>query len=91
MGMSLTAIAYKYDIAPSSAAQRLKQLGVPPADTRRAFMDFVISSLSPETHAWLRSQVGPDYTIRMVVVDAIHALHREKTHEPTKRDADHLP
>ena len=79
MGMSLGAIAYKYDVATSSIAQRLRQLGIPPADTRRAFMDFVLSNLTPEIFAWVRSTVSPDYPIRQLIVDAIHALHKEKT------------
>lgn len=91
MGMSLSAIAFKYDVTPTSIAQRLRQLGIQPADTRRAFMDFVLSRLSPETFAWVRLQVGPDYHIKDLIVEAITALHKEKTHEPTKRNADHLP
>lgn len=91
MGMSLSAIAYKYDVAPSSVAQRLRQLGVAPADTRRAFMDFVLSNLSPEIFAWIRSQVQPDYPIRKLIVDAIQALHRERTNEPRTPNVDPLP
>jgi hypothetical protein len=87
MGMSLGAIAYKYDVAPSSIAQRLRQLDIPPADTRRAFMDFVLSSLSPEIFAWVRTQVSADYPIRQLVVDAIIALHtKEETDEHTTRE-----
>lgn len=87
MGMSLTTIAYKYDVAPSSIAQRLRQLEVAPADTRRAFMDFVLSSLSPEIFAWVRTQVSADYPIRQLVVDAIIALHtKEETYEHTTRE-----
>lgn len=78
MGMSLTTIAYKYDVAPSSIAQRLRQLEVAPADTRRAFMDFVLSSLPPEIFAWVRTQVSADYPIRQLVVDAIIALHTKE-------------
>lgn len=91
MGMSLGAIAYKYDVAPSSIAQRLRQLGIAPADTRRAFMDFVLSSLSPEIFAWVRTQVSADYPIRQLVVDAIIALHnKEETNDHTTRYAGYL-
>lgn len=79
MGMSLSAIAYKYDVATSSIAQRLRQLNVPPADTRRAFMDFVLSNLPPEIFQWLRTEVSTDYPIRELVIDAIISLYREKT------------
>lgn len=87
MGMSLSAIAYKYDVATSSIAQRLRQLGIPPADTRRAFMDFVLSNLTPEIFAWVRSTVSPDYPIRQLIVDAIHALHKEKTQNESQDHA----
>jgi len=90
MGMSLGAIAYKHDVAPSSIAQRLRQLGVAPADTRRAFMDFVLSKLSPEIFTWIRTQVSSEYPIRQLVVDAIRALHRERTND-SERNADSMP
>lgn len=81
MGMSLGEIAYRYGVRPSSIAQRLKQLGIQPSDTRRSFMDFVLSKLPTEVLDWVRLTVNDQYPIRSLVVDAIIALHREKTND----------
>lgn len=57
VGLSLGTIARALDIHPSTVTIRLKSLGVPPADTRRAFMEDIFLSLTLDEQEWLSRQV----------------------------------
>jgi len=51
LGFSLATIAKRLGCHPTAISLRLKSLGIPAMDTRRAFMEEIITSLpgSPET------------------------------------------
>jgi hypothetical protein len=48
IGLSLSTIASIVDCHPTSITLRLKSLKVPPADTRRSFMEDILATLPPE-------------------------------------------
>lgn len=53
VGLSLATIAEIIGCHPSTVTHRLKKLNIPPIDSRRAFMEDIIASLSDEEQAWL--------------------------------------
>jgi len=57
MGLSLKAIGSILNVHPSTVKIRLDQMGIPTADTRRAFMEDVYSTLTPAARDWLADQV----------------------------------
>ena len=57
VGLSLSTIANRLGIHHTTVTGRLKQLGIAPADTRRAFMEEVFDSLSPHQREWLANQL----------------------------------
>jgi hypothetical protein len=64
VGLSLSSIGKLLGCHPSSITQRLSAMGVPPADTRRAFMDQIYYSLTPAQQLWLQGQLGPHIAIK---------------------------
>lgn len=74
VGLSLGAIAKTLDCHPTTITLRLKDLGVQPADTRRAFMEAIYKNLTPRQREWLEDQLGPTHTIK----DFVHNLLVEK-------------
>lgn len=74
VGLSLSTIGKMLGCHPTTITLRLEALKVPPADTRRAFMEGIYLSLSPAQQDWLASQLGPQISIR----DFVHNLLIEK-------------
>jgi hypothetical protein len=74
VGLSLSTIGKQLGCHPTTITLRLKQLGVEPADTRRAFMESIHESLAPAQQEWLAEQLGPKISIR----DFVHNLLVEK-------------
>lgn len=64
VGLSLSTIAEMLDCHPTTITLRLQQLKIPPADTRRAFMEDIYSALSPEIQKWLANQLGPHLSVK---------------------------
>lgn len=58
VGVTLRGIAKRMDCHHTSIAHRLKLLDIPPADTRRSFMEDVFNSLSYDQQKFLINQVG---------------------------------
>lgn len=71
VGLSLSTIADEVGVHPTTITLRLKALKVPSADTRRSFMDDVYKSLSPDQQEWLADQLGPHFSIKDFVKNAI--------------------
>lgn len=67
VGLSLRSIATELNCNPTTITIRLGSLGIPPADTRRTFMEDVYRSLSPDQQRWLEDQVGPHISIKDLV------------------------
>lgn len=64
VGLSLATIARALDVHPTTVTLRLKSLKIPPADTRRAFMEDVFMTLSTEQQEWLADQLGPHMSVK---------------------------
>lgn len=64
LGLSLGTIAKTLDCHPTTITLRLKDLGIQPADTRRAFMEDLIMGLSEKHIEWLSNQLGPQLSIK---------------------------
>lgn len=64
LGLSLGTIGDRLGTHPTTITLRLRSLGVPPADTRRAFMDHILKDFSDEQERWLIDQLGPHISIR---------------------------
>lgn len=63
-GLSLATIGRTLGCHPTTVTLRLKELGVQPADTRRAFMEEIYNSLTGPQQDWLIDQLGPHYSIK---------------------------
>lgn len=64
IGLSLGTIAEKLDCHPTTITLRLQQLSIPPADTRRAFMEDIYNNLAPDMQKWLAEQLGPHISVK---------------------------
>lgn len=64
VGLSLSRVAKTLDIHHTTVTHRLKSLGIPPADTRRAFMEEIYDNLSSLQQQWLIEQLGPAHSIK---------------------------
>ncbi len=71
VGISLATIGRITGVHPTSVSSRLRTLGVEPADTRRSFMEDVVSNLSPDQQEWLTKQVNDQHTIKDFVLELI--------------------
>lgn len=82
VGLSLATIAKTLGCHPSTVTLRLKSLNVPPADTRRTFMEDVFISLESEQQEWLADQLSSELSIKDFVknllVDKYHANQGQK-------------
>jgi hypothetical protein len=78
VGLSLTTIGKQLNCNPTTITQRLEALGIPPADTRRAFMENIYDSLTNDQQEWLADQLGPtisikDYVKKLLVEKYLHS------------------
>jgi hypothetical protein len=71
VGLSLATIANLLGCHHTTITQRLKSLGIPPADTRRTFMEDVITSLTTNQTDWLADQLGPHLSIKQFVTNLL--------------------
>ena len=70
LGISLNGIAERVNVHPTTVAQRLKVLGIEPADTRRAFMEDIYERLTLQQQVWLANRMSAGHSIK----DFIKAL-----------------
>lgn len=78
VGLSLATIARALSCHPTTITLRLKSLNVPPADTRRAFMEDVFVALNPDEQEWLADQLSASMSVKDFVQRLIkqeHARH----------------
>lgn len=64
LGLSLKTIGNAFGMHPTSVSQRLRSLGIKPADTRRAFAEDIVLGLSDDQAVWLADQLGPGHTLQ---------------------------
>lgn len=78
VGLSQSTIASTLGCHPTTVTQRLKFNNVTPADTRRGFMEDIITDLGPDCSEWLADQVSPNLTIKDFIVSLIKEKHDER-------------
>ena len=78
VGLSLGTIARVLDCHPSTVTLRLNSLGVPPADTRRSFMEDIFVSLSVEQKEWLADQLVCGMTFKEFVKSLIIKAYQNR-------------
>ena len=78
VGLSLGTIARVLDCHPITVTLRLNSLGVPPADTRRSFMEDIFVSLSVEQQEWLADQLVSGMTIKEFVKSLIIKAYQDR-------------
>ena len=71
VGISLAGIAKRLNCHHTTVTSRLETLGIPPADTRRSFMEDIYDKLPPAQQAWLVSQLGPSHSVKDFVKSLI--------------------
>ena len=57
VGLSLATIARALDCHPTTITIRLRALKIPPADTRRSFMEDIFLTFPEDQQEWLADQV----------------------------------
>lgn len=75
IGLSLATIAKTLGVHPTTVTLRLRSLNIEPADTRRTFMENVLSPMSTSVADWLADQLGPKYEIRQYVRDLLQEAY----------------
>jgi hypothetical protein len=71
VGLSLSTIAKVLDVHPTTVTLRLKHLNIEPADTRRAFMEDIVKTISEEQAEWLADQLGPHMPIKTFITNLV--------------------
>lgn len=64
LGLSLGTIAEALGCHPTTITLRLQSLSINPADTRRAFMEDIVMTMSEKQLEWLSGQLGPHLSIK---------------------------
>ncbi|TIN00987.1 MAG: hypothetical protein E5Y34_11060 [Mesorhizobium sp.] len=64
VGLSLSSIAQRLGVHHTTVTYRLRALGIPPADTRRSFMEDIFEALSLSQQTWLIDQLGPGHSVK---------------------------
>ncbi len=77
VGLSLATIARALECHPTTITQRLKSLGVPPADTRRSFMEDVFLSLTLEQQEWLANQLSSGQSVKDFVKNLLVQAYQQ--------------
>lgn len=77
VGLSLATIARALDVHPTTVTLRLRALKIPPADTRRSFMEDVFLSLHPAEQEWLADQLSASLSIKDFVKRLIQEKHAQ--------------
>lgn len=78
VGLSLATIAKVLRCHPSTVTTRLNDIGIQAADTRRAFMEDVFTSLTPEQQEWLADQLSAEHTIKTFVKELIVDAYKKR-------------
>lgn len=84
VGLSLTTVASTLGCHHTTVTQRLKALGVAPADTRRAFMEDVASRLTPAQMDWIADQLGPHHSIKDFVTNLLMEEYLRQQNKKSK-------
>lgn len=84
LGLSLQTQGNLLGMHPTTITQRLAALNVPPADTRRAFMEDIINQMSEKEVDWLADQLGPKHSIKAFIQNLLaEQFVRAQNKEPS--------
>lgn len=75
VGLSLATIARALDCHPTTITLRLRSLKIPPADTRRSFMEDIFLQLHPAQQEWLADQLVDGLSVKDFVKKLIQEKH----------------
>lgn len=75
VGLSLATIARALDCHPTTITLRLRSLKIPPADTRRSFMEDIFLTLSDAQQEWLADQLTNGQSVKDFVKKLIQEKH----------------
>lgn len=78
VGLSLATIANALQVHPTTVTLRLKALKIPPADTRRSFMEDIFLQLHPHEQEWLADKLSAGMSIKDYVKLLIQAQYKEE-------------
>ena len=78
VGLSLATIANALQVHPTTVTLRLKALHIPPADTRRSFMEDIFLQLHPHEQEWLADQLGPTMSVKEFVKQTIQEKYKKE-------------
>lgn len=78
IGLSLATIAKTLGVHPTTVTLRLRSLNIEPADTRRTFMENVLTPMPTHVADWLADQLGPKYEIRQYVRDLLMEAYQNR-------------
>lgn len=73
VGLSLATIAKVLNCHPTSVTLRLRRLGIPPADTRRTFMEDIFVTLATSQQEWLGDHLEKGTNIKDLVRELLVA------------------
>ena len=86
VGLSLATIARALDCHPTTITLRLRSLKIPPADTRRSFMEDIFLSLSLDQQEWLADQVTTtnvkDFVKQLIISKHAESLPNQGSNAP---------
>ena len=78
VGLSLATIAKTLGVHPTTVTLRLRSLNIEPADTRRTFMENVLTPMPTPIVDWIAEQLGPKYEIRQFVRDLLLDAYKNR-------------
>lgn len=81
LGFSLATIGATLGCHTTTVSLRLKDLGIPAADTRRCFMEDIIMNLPPKQLEWLEDQLGSHTSIKDYVGSLLLNAYIKATRE----------
>lgn len=77
-GFSLKTIGQMLGIHPTTVTIRLHALGVPPADTRRSFMEAVFAGLDSAQQEWLADHLNAGVSVKDYITKLVINAHGQQ-------------
>lgn len=78
LGLSLATIAKQFGCHHTTITQRLKALGIDPADTRRSFMEDIVKRMPVAQMEWLAGQLNGHLSVKDFVFNLLAAEYRRQ-------------
>lgn len=79
-GFSLKTIGQILGLHPTTVTIRLQSLKVPPADTRRSFMEGVFVGLTEPQQEWLADQLNAGVSVKDYITILVRKEHAQQQH-----------